>query len=194
MKQAFLGGTFDPPHLGHLMLAQEALEQYSLEKVFFVPSRNPPHKNSYEISDFNHRLRMVELAIMGNQSFQVADLESREFPSYTVDMLENISTDNYRPCFIIGMDSLREMHTWRKPERILELADILVGTRPDSDSSSVNPDFLNKVSLFEFPGIWISSSDLRKRIKQGRSISYLVPERVENYIRSGGLYGAEKGH
>ncbi|MCK5131555.1 MAG: nicotinate-nucleotide adenylyltransferase [Candidatus Sabulitectum sp.] len=194
MKQGFLGGTFDPPHLGHLMLAQEALEQYSLEKVFFVPSRNPPHKNNSEITDFSHRLRMLELAIQGNRCFQIADLESRDFPSYTVDMLEQISSRDFKPCFIIGMDSLREIHTWRKPMRILELADVVAGTRPDAEPFSLDPGFLKKVTLFDFPGVWISSSDLRKRVKEGRSISYLVPESVESYIRTWRLYGAEKGH
>jgi len=194
VKQGFLGGTFDPPHLGHLMLAQEALEQYSLEKVYFVPSRNPPHKINSEIADFSHRLRMLELAVQDNPFFQVADLESRSFPSYTVDMLERISTDDFKPCFIIGMDSLLEMHAWRQPMRILELADVVVGTRPDVEFSSVNPEFLKKVSLFDFPGVWISSSNLRKRVREHRSIAYLVPEAVESYIRSGGLYGAEKGH
>lgn len=194
MKQGFLGGTFDPPHLGHLILAQEALERFSLEKVNFVPSRNPPHKKTAEVSDFSHRRRMLELAVRDNDSFQVADLESREFPSYTVDLLEGISSKGIRPYFIIGMDSLREIHTWRKPLRILELADVVVGTRPDADPSSVNSDFLRRVSLFQFPGVWISSSDLRKRVLEGRSIKYLVHESVESYIRSGGLYGAEKGH
>ncbi len=194
MKQGFLGGTFDPPHLGHLILAQEALEQYSLEKVYFVPSRNPPHKVNSGITDFNHRLRMLELAIQDNPSFQAADLESRDFPSYTVDMLERISTRDFKPCFIIGMDSLLEINTWRQPARILELADVVVGTRPDVDLSSVNPDFLEKADFFDFPGVWIASSNLRKRVREGRSISYLVPEAVESYIRSGGLYGAEKGH
>lgn len=194
MKQGFLGGTFDPPHLGHLMLAQEALERYSLEQVYFVPSRNPPHKNNSGITDFNHRLRMLELAIQDNPSFKVADLESRGFPSYTVDMLERISTGDFKPYFIIGMDSLQDIHMWKEPARILELAEVVVGTRPDSESSSVNPDFLKKVSLFSYPGVWISSSDLRNRVREHRSIAYLVPEAVESYIRSGGLYGAEKGH
>lgn len=194
MKQGFLGGTFDPPHLGHLILAQEALERYSLEKVTFVPSRNPPHKKPAEISDFSHRLRMLELAVQDNDSFQVADLESRELLSYTVDLLERISSKGIRPCFIIGMDSLQEIHTWREPLRILELADVVVGTRPDADAFSVSSDYLKRVSFFQFPGVWISSSDLRKRVSKGRSIKYLVHESVESYIRSGGLYGAEKGH
>ena len=194
MKEGFLGGTFDPPHMGHLILAQEALERYSLERVFFVPSRNPPHKNNFEITDFFHRLRMLELAVKDNPSFEVADLDSRSFPSYTVDMLERISSTEFKPCFIIGMDSLQEIHTWKEPMKILDLADVVVGTRPGSVSSSVNQVFMDKVSLFDFPGVWISSSDLRKRIQEGKSISYLVPSAVESYIRNGGLYGAEKGH
>ncbi len=194
MRQGFFGGTFDPPHLGHLMLAQEALEQFSLDTVFFVPSRNPPHKNTAVITDFTHRLYMLEAAVRDNKSFQVADIESRDFPSYTVDMLERISSNDYRPCFIIGMDSLREIHTWKNPLRIVELADVLVGTRPGADLSQVDPDIIERVTLFDFPGVWVSSSDLRKRILEGRRISYLVPECVESYIRSGGLYGAEKGH
>ncbi len=194
MRQGFFGGTFDPPHLGHLMLAQEALEQFSLDTVFFVPSRNPPHKNTAVITDYTHRLYMLEAALLDNKSFQVADIESRDFPSYTVDMLERISSNDYRPCFIIGMDSLLEIHTWKNPLRILELADVLVGTRPGADLSQVDSDIIERVTLFDFPGVWVSSSDLRKRILEGRRISYLVPEGVESYIRSGGLYGAEKGH
>ncbi len=194
MRQGFFGGTFDPLHLGHLTLAQEALEQFSLDTVFFVPSRYPPHKSNAVVTDFKHRLAMLEAALQHNKSFKIADIESRDFPSYTVDMLERISSEDYRPCFIIGMDSLREIHTWKKPLRILELADILVGTRPGTDFSAVDPEILDRVKLFDFPGVWVSSSDLRKRILEGRRISYLVPDCVESYIRSGGLYGAEKGH
>jgi len=194
VKQGFLGGTFDPPHLGHLILAQEALEHYSLEKVLFVPSRIPPHKTVSEVTEFEIRFQMLELAVENNSCFGVVDLESRDQPSYTVDMLKRISSPDSRPYFIMGMDSLKEMHMWKQPERVLELADVVAGTRPGSDPSSVDPDFLKKVRLFSFPGVWISSSDVRKRVKAGRSISYLVPERVESYIMSRGLYGAEKGH
>jgi len=194
VKQGILGGTFDPPHMGHLILAQEALEQYSLEKVLFVPSRIPPHKIVSEITEFRERSQMLKLAIEGNSCFETADLESRDHPSYTVDMLERVSSHYSRPYFIIGIDSLEEMHTWKQPERVFELAEVVVGTRPGSDPSSVDPAFLGKVRLFSFPGVWISSSDIRKRVKDGRSISYLVPESVESYIMSRGLYGAEKGH
>ncbi|MCK5787048.1 MAG: nicotinate-nucleotide adenylyltransferase [Candidatus Sabulitectum sp.] len=196
MKEGFLGGTFDPPHLGHLILAQEALEQFSLEKVYFVPSRNPPHKERFTVTDLNHRLRMLELAIEGNSSFQLADLEPPGSLSYTVDLLERISSGNTKPCFIMGMDSLREMHSWKEPSRILELADVVAGTRLDAVSSSmgIDPELLDKVTLFDFPGVWISSSDIRRRVQEGRSIRYLVPDAVVSYILSGGLYGAEKSH
>jgi len=194
VKDGFFGGTFDPPHLGHLALAQEALEKYSLDRVYFVPSRNPPHKITGTVTEFKYRMQMLELAIEGNSSFSVADLETRDFPSYTVDMLQRLSTSEFVPWFIIGMDSLHELHTWKQPHRILELARVVVGTRPGFDTGSVAPEILGKVSLFEFPGVWISSSELRRRVKDGRSISYLVPDRVESYIRSRGLYGAEEGY
>jgi nicotinate-nucleotide adenylyltransferase len=194
VKRGLLGGTFDPPHLGHLILAQEALEHYSLEKVLFVPSRIPPHKTVSEITEFEIRFQMLELAIEDNSCFEVADLESKGHPSYTVDMLKRVLSPDSKPFFIIGMDSLKEMHTWKQPERVFELAEVVVGTRPGSDLSSVDPAFLKRAGFFNFPGVWISSSDIRKRVKDGMSISYLVPKGVESYIMSGGLYGAEKGH
>ncbi len=192
MTPGYLGGSFDPVHLGHLSLAVEALERFSLEKVFFVPARFPPHKDPEKLTPFEHRYRMLLHAAEGKSFFQVADLE-RDC-SYTVDMLESVSTPGCRPCFIMGMDSLCEMHTWKEPLRITELARVLVGVRPGYDASSVDEDILRRVELFDFPGVSVSSSDIRKRIAGGRCISYLVPESVESYIRSRGLYGTEKGH
>lgn len=196
MKTGLLGGTFDPPHLGHLILAQEALEKFSLSRICFVPSRIPPHKEATGVTDFRSRLRMVELAVQGNPVFQVADLESKDSPSYTAEMLRRVSsgTGESKPVFIMGMDSLKEIHTWKNPAEVFALAQVVAGTRPGFDHSSVSNDFLDKVEIFEFPGVWISSSELRNRIRYGRSISYLVPEGVESYIRSRGLYGAKKGH
>ncbi len=194
MIRGFLGGTFDPLHLGHLSLAQEALEAFSLDKVYFVPARCPPHKDPDEITPFLHRDLMLRSGIAGNPDFQVADIEERGFPSYTVDMLERISSPDFRPCFIIGMDSLREMHTWKDPFRIAELSRVLVGTRPGCDISRVSPELLRRVEVFHFPGVSISSSDIRARVRMGRRITYLVPEPVESYIRDRGLYGAEEGN
>jgi nicotinate-nucleotide adenylyltransferase len=194
VKDGFFGGTFDPPHLGHLALAQEALEKYSLEKVFFVPTHIPPHKTTCPVTEFSHRIQMLELAIEGNPCFQIADLESDGVPSYTVDMLQRLSIDGFTPWFIIGMDSLLEIHTWKQPSRIFDLARVVAGTRPGFNADSVAPDILKRVSLFEFPGVWISSSELRARVRAGRRISYLVPWKVESYIRSRGLYGAAESY
>lgn len=194
MTRGFLGGTFDPVHLGHLSLATEALERFSLERVTFVPSRFPPHKDPESITLFSHRMAMLRSVVQGNERFEVADLETRDFPAYTVDMLQRITGPGFRPAFIMGMDSLVEMHTWKDPLKIVELARVLVGVRPGFDPSAVREDLLERVELFEFPGVWISSSDIRRRIASGRSIAYLVPAEVESYIRNRGLYGAEKGN
>ena len=194
MTRGFLGGTFDPVHLGHLSLATEALERFSLERVTFVPARFPPHKDPESITLFSHRMAMLRSVVQGNERFEVADLETRDFPAYTVDMLQRIACPGFRPAFIMGMDSLVEMHTWKDPLKIVELARVLVGVRPGFDPSAVRKELLERVELFEFPGVWISSSDIRRRIASGRSIAYLVPAEVESYIRNRGLYGAEKGH
>ncbi len=194
MTPGYLGGSFDPVHLGHLSLAVEALERFSLDRVIFVPARYPPHKDPEGLTPFEHRYGMLRLATAGKPFFQLADLERGCSPSYTVDMLERVSSPGCRPCFIMGMDSLCEMHTWKEPLRIVELARVLVGVRPGFDVSSVDEDILRRVELFDFPGVFISSSDIRKRIAGGHCISYLVPESVESYIRSRGLYGTEKGH
>lgn len=194
MSQGFLGGTFDPPHFGHLILAQEALERFSLESISFIPSRNPPHKPSDTLTDPYHRIEMLRLATAGNERFRISDIDSRDLPGYTVDLLGRIASPGFRPCFITGMDSLAEMHTWKDPHEILKLARVLVGTRPGYDPGGVDPLILQGVELFSFPGVLISSRDIRERVSVGRSISYLVPVEVESYIRSRGLYGAEKSH
>ena len=194
MRDGFLGGTFNPPHFGHLNLAQEALEKFNLDNVYFIPSRIPPHKNNSSLTPYKFRYEMLQLAIKGNPSFHIADLEAIDFPSYTVDLLSRIVSETYKPYFIMGADSLKDIHTWREPDKILQLADVLVGTRPGFDLSSVQNQYLDKVSLFEFPGVLVSSSDLRDRVRLKKSISYLVPEAVKLYILQRGLYGAAKSN
>lgn len=137
---------------------------------------------------------MLSLALASNPSFHIADIEGSTSPSYTVKLLESLAASGCRPIFIMGMDSLCEMHTWREPFRITQLARVLVGARPGFDPSAVSSELISEVEIFEFPGVWISSSDIRLRVSQGRSISYLVPDCVESYIRNRGLYGTEKGH
>ncbi|PIE52380.1 nicotinate (nicotinamide) nucleotide adenylyltransferase [Candidatus Fermentibacteria bacterium] len=194
MNHGYLGGTFDPPHLGHLCLAQEALEKFSLDRVFFIPSRVPPHKTLAGISSWEDRLKMLQLACETSPFFEVADLELPGQMSYTVNLLNRISSKEGRPWFIMGMDSLIDFRNWREPERILRIAEVLVGTRPGFDASSVPNRILSEVTLFEFPGVLASSSDLRDRVRSGRNISYLVTGSVEAYIRDRRLYGSEKGY
>lgn len=194
MSSGYLGGTFDPPHLGHLNLAQEALEKFSLSKVVFVPSRIPPHKSTGQLSSWEDRLEMIRLATADNPLFQVADLEPAESTSYTVDLLTRLAEEGEIPSFIMGMDSLTELHGWKDPGKIVEIARILVGIRPGYQPDSVSPDLLRRVHLFQFPGVLVSSSEIRRRTMAGRSISYLVPDCVESYIRSRGLYGAEESN
>ena len=194
MTKGLLGGTFDPPHYGHLVLAEEARCRFHLDEVLFVPTRIPPHKGAVELTDYSHRRRMAQLAISGNEAFRVADLEPSDRVSYTVDLIRSLSRAGAHPVFIMGMDSLVEMHTWKDPERLLETARIVVGTRPGFQPDSVDERFREHVEIFPIPGLWISSTDLRKRFAHGENTRYLTSEDVRTYVIREGLYGAGKGN
>ncbi len=191
--RGLLGGTFDPPHYGHLVLAEEARRRFDLDEVLFVPTRTPPHKGKTNLTSFDHRRRMAELAIAGNQAFRVADLEPEEGFSFTVDLIERFSVTE-RPVFIIGMDSLIEMHTWKDPERLLATARVVVGTRPGFAPDSIDRRFRDMVEMFPIPGLLISSTDLRNRFAHGDNTRYLTSDDVRTYVLRKGLYGAGKGH
>lgn len=194
MSEGFLGGTFDPPHLGHAVLAQEAMEGFDLERVFFVPSRNPPHKGRDRVSPFPDRVEMLSIALSEDPRFGLLDAEPREGPSYTVKLVERLAgIRKEKPFLILGMDSLTEMHLWHLPERVLTIARVVVGTRPGFSAGSVDDRLLGGVTLFSYPGVCISSSDVRRKVRKGRSIRYLVTEGVRSYIREKGLYGPGKG-
>lgn len=194
MNEGFLGGTFDPPHLGHLVLAQEALELFRLDHVHFVPSRNPPHKGGGSVSPFHVRKEMLALALSGNNRFSVLDVEPADGPSFTVNLVDRLAElFGGRPWLILGLDSLVEMPLWREPLSILGRARVVVGTRPGFSSSEVDPVYLSEVQFFGFPGVYISSSMIRHRVLEERSIRYLVTGEVSAYIREKGLYGPGKG-
>jgi nicotinate-nucleotide adenylyltransferase len=192
-----LGGTFDPIHHGHLVAAEEALHQVSLDRVLFVPAGAPPHKPSRPITPAEHRLRMVELAIAGKPQFAVSCVDlDRPGPSYSVDMLallRQAQGPGPKFFFIVGADSLSEMATWYRPERLIELCELVVVERPGSeiDLDQVEgqlPGISLRLHRVQMPRLQISSSDLRARRRAGRSISYLVPPAVEAYIGEHGLY------
>jgi nicotinate-nucleotide adenylyltransferase len=184
-----LGGTFDPPHLGHLALAQEAALRFDLDRVVFIPSRLPPHKRPDGITPFEHRIEMVRLAVAGNPSFEVADMEPNRGPSFTIRLLERARGLYPDPVFIIGLDSLIELPTWRDYPAFLDLAAFVAGIRPGFDPSEVPQELLARVRLFDMPGLWISSSSIRERFARGTGTRYLTPEPVREYAIRERLYG-----
>jgi nicotinate-nucleotide adenylyltransferase len=197
------GGTFDPPHFGHLAAAQEALEVCGLERVLFVPSERNPLKLDDTISPTEHRLAMTRLAVDGNPAYELslADVGG-DGPSYTVDLLgrlrQELGTET-ELAFMSGMDVLHELHRWREPLRVLELARLIVVSRPGEahlapeDVDTRLPGASRRITVVETPGVAISSTELRRRVAEGRSLRYLVPEAVAAYIGEHGLYRGYRG-
>ena len=198
-KIGIMGGTFDPIHIGHLILAKSAYEQLFLDKVLFIPAGNPPHKPARPGCGTNEqRLEMVRLAVKDEPAFEVDTIEmDSDTESYSYLTLEKLKkrdpdADYY---FIIGQDSLINFHTWKKPEEIVKLAHIAAADRPGYD-----PEAMKKITdenerifggdfiIFECPDIQISSTALRERIKQGLDVRFYVPEAVNEYIIKNGIY------
>ncbi|MDD5448989.1 MAG: nicotinate-nucleotide adenylyltransferase [Candidatus Omnitrophica bacterium] len=188
MKIGILGGTFNPIHIGHLILAEEALHKLNLDKIIFVPSYLPPHKEEEVILDAAHRFKMVSLAVKGNPRFEVSKIEidARE-KSYSVDTIKKFKAQ-FPPdtefFFITGSDSLKELFSWKKIDEILALSNFIVANRPGFPIQGV-PKAIQMVAI---TGMEISSSDIRKRLKEARSIRYLVPDAVREYIEKSKLY------
>jgi nicotinate-nucleotide adenylyltransferase len=196
LRFGVLGGTFDPVHLGHLLLAEEAREQLGLERVLFVPAGQPWRKAARQISAARHRLAMLRLATEGNPAFEVSDIETaRPGPSYTGETLARIREERKEAelFFVMGEDALADLPNWRDPDRILELAMLAVARRTGEDSGS--PELVaiapGREVWLSMPTIGISSSDIRERVAKGLSIRYLVPAAVETYIRKQKLYKAQ---
>ncbi len=200
MKVGVFGGSFDPVHLGHLILAEQCREQARLDRVLFVPAARPPHKPDRVLTPFHVRVEMLTLAISGHPAFQVDELENeRPGPSYTVMTLEELKARD--PAIdlrlILGGDSLIDLPLWCEPKRILELAGLLVVGRPgwsapsDRDlraSLSLADDFPLRIEFVECPLIEIASRDLRKRFAAGRSVRFQLPRAVEAYVQEKRLY------
>ena len=195
-----MGGTFDPIHIGHLIVAEESRYRFRLERVLFVPAGIPPHKPGEPISDKEHRYRMTVLATQDNPAFEASRIEiDRPGPSYTVDTLtelKRIYGESTRLYFITGADAILEILTWHQPERLKCMAKFIAATRPGYDLREVErrlpEDFLEQTILLEVPGVHISSTELRSRVASGMPIKYLVPREVEEYIIENGLYGVRK--
>ncbi|MCL2379569.1 MAG: nicotinate-nucleotide adenylyltransferase [Coriobacteriia bacterium] len=192
-----LGGTFDPPHIGHLVCAQEALVQLDLDRVIFMVCGKPALKDSSAIATAEDRYWMTCLAVADNPAFEVSRIEvDRIGTSYTVDTLRELRQqidDGDEVFFIMGADALREVPQWKDARRVGEYATFVVATRPGTDVRAARATVLDRLPNFSFdliilPNLEVASSDIRERVRNGQSIHYLVSEEVEHYVQQRELY------
>jgi nicotinate-nucleotide adenylyltransferase len=197
MRIGVIGGTFDPIHTGHLIIAEEARTRLGLSRVVFVPAGQPPHKLERAITDPEHRFEMTRLATADNERFCVSRVDlDREGPCYTVDtigLLQDAWGKDAEICFLIGADSLADLPTWREPERLLRVCRLVAVTRPghEVDLRTLErqlPGVSSLVELLDTPTLDISSTEIRRRAHEGLSTRYLVPDAVAQYIVEHGLY------
>jgi nicotinate-nucleotide adenylyltransferase len=198
MKVGILGGTFDPIHIGHLIVAEEVRINLNLDQVIFMPAGDPWMKADRRITAASHRVNMLKLAIKSNSCFCSSTIEI-EHPgwTYTVDTLEQLSQDLARGTkifLLIGWDGLASMPQWKAPYRISKIATIVTFPRPGLEKPDIKileeamPGVGERMVMLDGPYIGISSTDIRQRLDAGKSVRYLVPESVEQYIAENGLY------
>lgn len=200
MRLGILGGSFDPVHYGHLLLAECCREQCRLDAVWFLPTAVPPHKQTQELTPAAERIEMLELAIAGNPAFSVCRHETdRGGVNYTVDTLTHFHEEepNRELFFLMGADMLLDLPNWRNASRVCELAMPVVVHRPDAQPMDfeclreiASPEQIEQIRNHQvaMPSIGISSTDVRRRVQTGQSIRYRVPRAVEMYIETHGLY------
>ena len=194
MPIGFFGGSFNPPHVGHLAVAEACREGAGLDAVVWVPAAVSPHKTDRaDVATPADRLALVRAAVAGNSAFAVSDIEiARGGASYTVDTLRALRQRHPAAdlAWIVGGDSLASFASWRAPREILALARLVAYPRPGADLSAVPPWVMERTTLVEAPLLAVSSTDLRQRLAEGRSARYLVPDAVLGEIRARSLYGS----
>jgi nicotinate-nucleotide adenylyltransferase len=194
MRVGILGGTFDPVHIAHLRLAEEAREALRLDEVLFVPAGDPWRKSDTPVTAAEHRLAMLRLAVEGNDDFGISDIElRRDGPSYTAETLAALAGERLDDefWFIMGTDALADLPNWHEPERIVEHAILAVAPREaqEANVAALNiPGIAGRIETFPMTRLEISATEVRARVAAGRSIRYLVPEAVAAYIAEHGLY------
>lgn len=191
MRCGIVGGTFDPIHIGHLFIAEDVRKALKLDKIIFIPNGTPPHKSVK--TDEADRLYMVRLATEDNENFELSDIEIfKKENSYTVDTLsalrEAYPEDEF--FFIMGSDSLLSIHTWKNYEKIFDMSNIVCLKRPGFDfhELEIAQSLMGQILFLDSLMLEISSTDIRKRISEGRNIKYLVTDKVERYIIEKSLY------
>lgn len=194
-----MGGTFDPIHYGHLVTAEAARTEFNLDKVYFVPSGHPPHKNLEQVTKPEHRYLMTVLSICTNPSFEGSRLEiKRPGKSYAYDTVKSFKNafPQNELYFITGADAIKEILTWHRVDEILDMCNFVAATRPGycledlkkEELKALPLEYLERILTLEVPAMAISSTDIRRRVREDKSIKYLLPEAVEQYIYKYKLY------
>lgn len=193
MEVGLFGGSFNPPHLAHLIVAETVREQFGLDEVWWIPAHTPPHKSDGSVAPARHRLAMTRRATRSNPDFRVHSEEvERGGPSYTVETLRVLQEQHPETAFslLLGSDSLAGFASWHRPGEIAERARLLAYRRPGDEAPDLAPRFANRVRFAEAPLLDISGTDLRARRRGGQSLRYLVPDSVRAYIEEHHLYRA----
>jgi len=196
-----LGGSFDPVHVGHLVLAEGVREALRMEKVVLVPAGTPPHKLDHPLAAARHRMEMTRVAVQGNPFFEVSEIEvERSGPSYTIDTIRELRSRHDGEIFlIVGADTIDELGTWKDVGELLRMCRLAVGMRPGCElpgreelerKTGVAADHI-LAEIVSIPQMEISSTEIRRRVREGKTVRYLVPERVREYIEREGLYRQE---
>jgi len=194
MKICLFGGTFDPPHIGHLLIAQTVYEAENFDKILFIPAYAPPHKNS--ITPMNHRIEMVKIAISDNPNFEISDVDIvRKGTSYTIDSIVDIKRNykltNDEIYYLIGSDSLIDFKNWKDSKEILDECNVIVAIRPGFRPSDIPHWILQKVHFANIPRFELSSSKIRSRWVKDLTIRYMVTLPIWEYINENNLYSSK---
>ena len=195
-KVGIMGGTFNPIHIGHLIMAQEVYDKFKMDKILFIPDSDPPHKNK-GVADTKDRFNMVKTAISGNSAFEISDIETkREGKTYTYDTLIQLKEmyEDVEFYFIIGFDTLVTLNTWRNSKDVFKLCKFVVANRmnnlEDMEREIRKKEELYNADIYSvnIPDVNISSTEIRRRVRYGETIKYIVPDGVRKYIMENGLY------
>ncbi len=196
MNIGIYGGSFNPPHIAHLVVAESVRDQFGLDQILWIPGYIPPHKTHLKLVDASHRLAMTRLAINTNPQFSISTIEiDRKGTSFTIDTVKTLLSENPKNTYflVIGEDSLHDFMTWRDPEGIVERVELLVYRRPTSRqrpaTSEAEVYFPNRIQFAHAPLLEVSSAEIRRMIHAGKSIRHLVPDPVYDYIATHNLYG-----
>ncbi len=197
-RVAIFGGSFDPIHHGHLLIAEWIRDELQFQKVIFVPTHIHPLKHNPGVTAAHHRLAMVKLAIQSNEFFEVSDIEIRkETVSYTIDTIREFQKvyppKDYQLYFLIGQDNLNQLHLWKDPIKLVQLAQFIAFGRPGFEPSPEAQPFLPFIQFIEIPLLEISATRVRERLRTGKTVRYMVPDPVIDYINTHHLYRNSTG-